>query len=86
VQVIDNLEDGHSEEVKALRFPGRSEEGYTVPFTKVCYIEASDFRESDSKDYYGLAPGKSVMLRHASDSSTACSVHSVPCTSFGDAL
>lgn len=63
MQVIDNVEDNHMEEVKALNFPGRSEEGYMVPFTKVCYIEATDFREADSKDYYGLAPGKSVMLR-----------------------
>lgn len=64
LQVIGNLEDSHMEEVKALDFPGRSEEGYMVPFTKVCYIEATDFRETDAKDYYGLAPGKSVMLRN----------------------
>ncbi|MQL98503.1 hypothetical protein Taro_031212, partial [Colocasia esculenta] len=36
-----------------------------VPFTKVIYIEQSDFRTKDSKDYYGLAPGKSVLLRYA---------------------
>lgn len=29
------------------------------------YIEHSDFRMKDSKDYYGLAPGKSVLLRYA---------------------
>lgn len=63
--MIDNLADDHVEEIKALNFPGRSEEGYTVPFSKVCYIEATDFRETDAKDYYGLAPGKSVMLRCA---------------------
>jgi glutaminyl-tRNA synthetase len=34
-----------------------------VPFSRVVYIEATDFREKDSKDYYGLAPGKAVMLR-----------------------
>lgn len=34
-----------------------------VPFSKVVYIEQSDFRLKDSKDYYGLAPGKSVLLR-----------------------
>lgn len=34
-----------------------------VPFSRVCYIEATDFKESDEKDFYGLAPGKSVMLR-----------------------
>lgn len=36
---------------------------YTVPFTRVVYIEATDFREQDSKDFYGLAPGKTIMLR-----------------------
>ncbi|XP_047943479.1 glutamine--tRNA ligase, cytoplasmic [Salvia hispanica] len=38
---------------------------YKVPFSKVVYIEQSDFRLKDSKDYYGLAPGKSVLLRYA---------------------
>ncbi|KAF9593838.1 hypothetical protein IFM89_025623 [Coptis chinensis] len=36
-----------------------------VPFSNVVYIERSDFRTKDSKDYYGLAPGKSVLLRYA---------------------
>jgi glutaminyl-tRNA synthetase len=36
-----------------------------VPFSRVVYIEATDFRLQDSKDYYGLAPGKSAMLRWA---------------------
>ena len=47
----------------AQRFPGRSDEGYRVPFTRTVYIESTDFRPTDAKDYYGLAPGKSVMLR-----------------------
>ncbi|KAL0446863.1 UNVERIFIED_CONTAM: Glutamine--tRNA ligase [Sesamum latifolium] len=38
---------------------------YKVPFSRVVYIEQSDFRMKDSKDYYGLAPGKSVLLRYA---------------------
>ncbi|KAG6757750.1 hypothetical protein POTOM_038074 [Populus tomentosa] len=36
-----------------------------VPFSRVVYIEQSDFRMKDWKDYYGLAPGKSVLLRYA---------------------
>ncbi|PRW56443.1 glutamine--tRNA ligase [Chlorella sorokiniana] len=71
--VITNLPDSHFEEVEAKYFPGRGEEGYKVPFTKVVYIEETDFREADSKDYYGLAPGKSVMLRYA---------YPVTCTGF----
>lgn len=38
---------------------------YKVPFTRVIYIERSDFRLKDSKDYYGFAPGKTVLLRYA---------------------
>jgi hypothetical protein len=34
-----------------------------MPFSSVVYIEEGDFREADSKDYFGLAPGKAVMLR-----------------------
>lgn len=37
----------------------------TIPLTKSLYIERDDFRLQDSKDYYGLAPGKSVILRYA---------------------
>ncbi|KAI3823833.1 hypothetical protein L1987_05277 [Smallanthus sonchifolius] len=33
---------------------------YKVPFSNVVYIEQADFR---MKDYYGLAPGKAVLLR-----------------------
>ena len=47
------------------RFPQQKDntETYGVPFSRVVYIEATDFREVDSKDFYGLAPNKSIMLR-----------------------
>ncbi|KAL8878306.1 MAG: hypothetical protein Q9192_008481, partial [Flavoplaca navasiana] len=35
---------------------------HVVPFTKTVYIDRSDFREVDSKDFFRLAPGKSVGL------------------------
>jgi glutaminyl-tRNA synthetase len=35
---------------------------HKVKFTKTVYIERGDFREVDSKDYFRLAPGKSVGL------------------------
>ncbi|CAD7697335.1 unnamed protein product [Ostreobium quekettii] len=63
--IITNLPDDHYEEVVAQRFPGRKGDTYKVPFSKIVYIEATDFREVDSKDYYGLAPGKAIMLRYA---------------------
>ncbi|KAF8076578.1 glutamine-tRNA ligase [Lyophyllum atratum] len=34
----------------------------TIPFTRNIYIEADDFRLEDSKDYFRLAPGKTVGL------------------------
>lgn len=38
-----------------------------MEFTPVVYIDSSDFRETDSKDYYGLAKGKTVRLLHCYD-------------------
>lgn len=61
--VLTNVPEGRVEAVRALHFPGRAESGYDVPFSRVVYIEATDFRLEDAKDYYGLAPGKSAMLR-----------------------
>ena len=64
-------------EVEANSFLGRtwpnkkageqgSEETYPLPLSSsVLYIERSDFRAEDCKGYYGLAPGKSVLLKYA---------------------
>ncbi|DBA66182.1 hypothetical protein WJX79_006574 [Trebouxia sp. C0005] len=64
--VITNLPEDHCEMVdaKVFPFPGK-DETYQVPFTRVVYIEQDDFREQDQKKYFGLAPGKSVLLRYA---------------------
>ncbi|KAK0191156.1 glutamine-tRNA ligase [Armillaria mellea] len=45
-----------------------------VPFTRTIYIDAEDFRLEDSKDYFRLAPGKTVGLFQAP--------HPVTCTSY----
>ena len=37
----------------------------TIAFTPVLFIERDDFRLEDSKDFFGLAPGKEVGLRFA---------------------
>ncbi|KAF8525313.1 glutaminyl-tRNA synthetase [Gautieria morchelliformis] len=37
----------------------------TIPFTRNIYIDAEDFRLHDSKDYFRLAPGKTVGLFQA---------------------
>ncbi|CAI5999313.1 unnamed protein product [Closterium sp. NIES-64] len=67
--VITNVGEKEVEMVEGKRWPdakeGDPEATYKLPFSRVVYIEQSDFRVKDSKDYYGLAPNKSVMLRYA---------------------
>lgn len=67
--VITNLENGSILDLDAKKWPeAQADEAsafYKVPFSNIVYIEQSDFRLKDSKDYYGLAPGKSVLLRYA---------------------
>ena len=46
----------------------------TIPFTRNIYIDADDFRLQDSKDYFRLAPGKTVGLFQAP--------YPITCTSF----
>jgi glutaminyl-tRNA synthetase len=61
--IIDNLPDDYLEEVEMPFAPKDPVMGnHVVPFTKTVYIDRTDFREVDSKDYKGLAPGKSVGL------------------------
>lgn len=60
--IIDDLPEDHYEEVE-LPFGKDPKIGsHLVPFTRTVYIDRSDFREVDSKDYFRLAPGKSVGL------------------------
>ncbi|KAH1231116.1 Glutamine--tRNA ligase [Glycine max] len=67
--VITNLEANSVIEVDAKKWPDAQADDasafYKISFSNVVYIEHSDFRMQDSKDYYGLAPGKSVILRYA---------------------
>ncbi|KAI0243723.1 Glutaminyl-tRNA synthetase [Massospora cicadina] len=73
--VLTNLPADHYE---ALTVPNRPRDPtlgeHTVPFTATLYIDRSDFRTQDSKDYFRLAPGKSVGLLHVP--------HPVTCTEF----
>ncbi|CAO3655315.1 unnamed protein product [Mucor hiemalis] len=73
--VLTNVADDYLEECVAPNKPRDPAMGeHTVPFTKVFYIDRSDFREEDSKGYFRLAPGKSVGLLFAK--------HPVHCTGF----
>lgn len=60
---IDNLPDDYAEDIELPFSPKDPTFGtHIVPFTKTVYIDRSDFRETDSKDFFRLAPGKSVGL------------------------
>jgi len=61
--IIDNLPDDYIEEIELPFSPKDPAMGnHAAPFTKTVYIDRSDFREVDSKDYFRLAPGKAVGL------------------------
>lgn len=60
--IIDNLPDDYIEEVEVPFGKDPAMGTHMVPFTKTVYIDRSDFREVDSKDYFRLAPGKATGL------------------------
>ncbi len=64
--VIDNYPEGQVEEFDADNNPEDPETGKRkVPFSKVIYIEKEDFREDPPKDFFRLAPGREIRLKHA---------------------
>jgi len=72
---IENLPEDYCVMVEKPLHPKVPELGTsTIPFTRTIYIEADDFRTEDSKDYFRLAPGKTVGLFQAP--------YPITCTSF----
>jgi len=64
--ILTNFPNDKVEVRKAPDFPFDTERGsHDVPLTKVLYIDRKDFRVEDSKDYFGLAPGKEAHLKYA---------------------
>ncbi|KAL7747659.1 Glutaminyl-tRNA synthetase [Sorochytrium milnesiophthora] len=62
--VLENLPEDHLEFFDVPNNPRDEASGsHQVPFTRVVYIDRDDFRESDEKGYFRLAPGKSVGLQ-----------------------
>ncbi|EIM19303.1 glutaminyl-tRNA synthetase [Wallemia mellicola CBS 633.66] len=73
--VITNVPDDYMVQVKKPFHPKIPEFGEaTIPFSKVVYIERSDFRTVDDPNFFRMAPGKLVGLLNAP--------HPVKCTSF----
>ncbi|QUC15967.1 uncharacterized protein UV8b_00208 [Ustilaginoidea virens] len=60
------IEDAEALDVELPFSPKDPKMGtHTIRFTPTIYIDRSDFREVDSKDYFRLAPGKTVGLLNA---------------------
>ncbi len=78
--IIDDLPDDHLEMVELPFAKDPAVGSHEVPFTKIVYIERSDFREVDSPDYFRLAPGKTVGLMKAPYPITATTVEKNPAT------
>jgi len=64
--VITNYPEGQSEEITVPNIPSNPSMGtHKVDLSRELYIERSDFRMVDSKDYFGLAPNKEILLKYA---------------------
>ncbi len=64
--VIETWPEGHVETTEAQYWPADvGKEGTRpVPMSRIIYIDREDFQEDPPKDYFRLAPGKEVRLRH----------------------
>ncbi|KAG8883463.1 hypothetical protein FRB97_006591 [Tulasnella sp. 331] len=72
---LENVAEDYCEMIEKPFHPKVSELGKSmIPFTRTLYIDADDFRIQDSKDYFRLAPGKTVGLFQGP--------HPITCTSF----
>ncbi|MBM3306831.1 MAG: glutamine--tRNA ligase/YqeY domain fusion protein [Candidatus Eisenbacteria bacterium] len=64
--VIDNYPDGKVEELEAVNNPELPDAGTRrVPFSRVLFVERDDFREDPPKQFFRMAPGREVRLKHA---------------------
>lgn len=64
--VIENYPEGREEEIETSVHPKKEEMGRRkIYFSKEVYIDAADFMENPSADFFRLAPGKDVRLRNA---------------------
>jgi glutaminyl-tRNA synthetase len=64
--IIDNYPEGQVEELDAEINPENPDMGTRkVPFSRVLYIEQDDFMENPPKNFFRLAPGREIRLKHA---------------------
>jgi glutaminyl-tRNA synthetase len=63
--IIDNYEDGKTEELESENGPDESLGKRLLPFSKELWIEREDFMEEPAKKWFRLAPGTMVRLKSA---------------------
>lgn len=63
--IIDNYEDGKTEELISENGPDESMGTRILPFSKELWIEREDFMEEPAKKWFRLAPGTMVRLKSA---------------------
>jgi len=64
--VIENYPEGEGELLEALNNPGDPAAGTRqVAFSRVLYVEQSDFMEEAPRKFFRLSPGREVRLRYA---------------------
>jgi len=72
--VIENYPEDREEWLEAVNSPEDASLGTReIPFSRVLYIERSDFREEAPRKYFRMTPGREVRLRYA---------YYVTCTGF----
>ncbi|HQY12313.1 MAG TPA: glutamine--tRNA ligase/YqeY domain fusion protein, partial [Ferruginibacter sp.] len=63
--IIDNYEDGSTEQMTSENGPEESMGTRLIPFSKELWIEREDFMELPAKKWFRLAPGAMVRLKSA---------------------
>ncbi len=63
--VIDDYEEGRTEELESENGPDEAMGKRTIPFSKNLWIEREDFMEVPAKKWFRLAPGAMVRLKSA---------------------
>ncbi|MBK7374008.1 MAG: glutamine--tRNA ligase/YqeY domain fusion protein [Chitinophagaceae bacterium] len=63
--IIDNYEDGSTEQMTSENGPEESMGTRLIPFSKELWIEREDFMEVPAKKWFRLAPGAMVRLKSA---------------------
>lgn len=64
--VLNNFDENSNEEIETSLFPDNKEAGSRkIHLTKVIYIERSDFKEEEDKEFFGLTPKQETGLKNA---------------------